>query len=102
MTITELKHSSTILKALGSFNRLQIVTLLLTGEKNVSELNKTVKISQPALSQSLSKLKLAGILGSRREARQIFYYLKEPKILRIIGVCKEIVVGDDGEIRKKA
>lgn len=94
MTTTELKHSALTLKALGSFYRLQIVTQLLAGEKNVSEINKTVKVSQPALSQHLSKLKRAGVLGCRREARQIFYYLKEPRIILILQQVHAIAAGE--------
>lgn len=86
----QIKKSSTILKALGNFYRLQIVTLLLEGEKNVSELNKTVRVSQPALSQHLSKLRREGVLGARRDQRQIFYYINNPHIVRILGVVAEM------------
>lgn len=85
-----LKKSSQILKVLGNFYRLQIVTLLLNGEKNVSELNRSVKVSQPALSQHLSKLRREGILGARREQRQIFYYLTNPHVIRVLGVVAEV------------
>ena len=85
-----LKKASQALKVLGNFYRLQIVTLLLNGEKNVSELNKSVKVSQPALSQHLSKLRREGILGARREQRQIFYYLNNPHVIRVLGVVAEM------------
>ena len=58
-----LKKASQSLKVLGNFYRLQIVTLLSMARKNVSELNKSVKVSQPALSQHLSKLRRDGIFG---------------------------------------
>lgn len=85
------KKASQILKVLGNFYRLHIVTLLLNGEKNVSELNQSVKVSQPALSQHLSKLRREGILGSRREQRQIFYYINNPHVIRVLGVLSEAV-----------
>lgn len=84
------KKSSQALRVLGNFYRLQIVSLLLHGEKNVSELNKSVKVSQPALSQHLSKLRREGILGARREQRQIFYYLTNPHVVRVLGVVAEM------------
>ena len=85
-----LKKASQALKVLGNFYRLQIVTLLLNGEKNVSELNKSVKVSQPALSQHLSKLRREGILGARREQLQIYYYLNNPHVIRVLGVVAEM------------
>lgn len=84
-----LKKATEILKVLGNYYRGQIVTLLLNGEKNVSELNKFVKVSQPALSQHLSKLRTKGIVNCRRQQRQIYYYIANPGVLRIMGIVAE-------------
>lgn len=78
-----------VCKAIGNQYRFQIVELLLDGEKNVTTLNKSVKVSQPALSQHLSKLRREGLLGHRREQRQIFYYIKNPTIIRLVAIAKE-------------
>lgn len=98
----QLKSSSQILKVLGNFYRLQIVTLLLNGEKNVSDLNQSVKVSQPALSQHLSKLRSVGILGARREQRQIYYYITNPHLIRLLGVMNEMSSDGGAEPLKKA
>lgn len=84
-----LKKASQTLKVLGNYYRLQIVTLLLNGEKNVSDINKSVNVSQPALSQHLSRLRRDGVLGARREQRQIFYYLNNPHVIRLLAVAAE-------------
>ena len=84
------KRSAQILKVLGNPYRLNIVVLLLTGEKNVTELNKSIKVSQPALSQHLSKLRAEGLLGARRDQRQIFYYLRSPHMERLLGIMSDI------------
>lgn len=97
-----LKKASQSLKVLGNYYRLQIVTLLLNGEKNVSELNKSVKVSQPALSQHLSKLRRDGILGARREQRQIFYYLNNPHVIRVLGVVAEMTSAEAAPQKKVA
>lgn len=91
------KKASQILKVLGNYYRLHIVTLLLSGEKNVSELNQSVKVSQPALSQHLSKLRREGVLGSRREQRQIFYFIANPHVIRVLGVLAEAVNGGQND-----
>lgn len=97
-----LKKASQSLKVLGNFYRLQIVTLLLNGEKNVSEINKNVNVSQPALSQHLSKLRRDGILGARREQRQIFYYLSNPHVIRVLGVVAEMSNPANTQLKKVA
>jgi len=101
-----LRRASQALKVLGNVYRLQIVTLLLNGEKNVSELNQSVKISQPALSQHLSKLRREGILRGRHEQRQIFYYLTNPHVIRLLGVAGEMTtnaeLGANENIKKSA
>src|ERR1700753_2681079 len=90
-----LKRASQSLKVLGNFYRLQIVTLLLNGEKNVSELNQSVKVRQPALSQHLSKLRREGVVGARRQQRQIFYYINNPHVIRVLGVGGEMPASMD-------
>lgn len=95
------KKASQILKVLGNYYRLHIVTLLLNGEKNVSELNQSVKVSQPALSQHLSKLRREGVLGSRREQRQIFYFIANPHVIRVLGVLAEAVNNGNADGGKK-
>ncbi len=84
-----LRSSAQILKALGNYYRLQIVYLLLNGEKNVSELNKTVKVSQPALSQHLAKLRRVGVVAFRRDSRELFYYISNPHVIRLVGTAAE-------------
>ena len=93
----QLKKASQILKVLGNFYRLQIVCLLLNGEKNVSELNRSVKVSQPALSQHLGKLRREGVVSARRQQRQIFYYITNPHVIRILGVVSEAVNNPDAK-----
>lgn len=90
---TRLNESAQLLKVLGNSYRLHIVRLLFSGEKNVTELNREVKVSQPALSQHLSKLRKEGVVDCRRDQRQIYYYLKNPHIVRIVGVVDEAVAG---------
>ena len=97
--MSQLKKSSQILKALGNFYRLQIVSLLLSGEKNVSELNEHVKVSQPALSQHLARLRREGIVGARRQQRQIFYHIANSQVTRVLSTVADMAAVDP---KKKA
>ncbi|APH56678.1 Transcriptional regulator, ArsR family [Granulibacter bethesdensis] len=57
--------------------RLLILSMLLQGEHNVGEIEAATTIVQPGLSQQLSALRQAGIVSTRREARQVFYRLTD-------------------------
>lgn len=96
-----IKKSSQMLKAMGNVCRMQIIIALLEGEKNVSQLNQHIKVSQPALSQHLSKLRREGILGARREQRQIYYYISNPQVPPLVEML-ERVISHVGDARKRA
>ena len=52
--------------------RLRILSSLCHGEKNVSQLLAEIPTTQPNMSQHLSTLYRAGVLGKRRDATQIY------------------------------
>lgn len=90
MSPTEIENATKILKSLASESRLQIVSLLLAGEQNVSVIHKTVGGSQPSISQHLSKLRRSGVVSARREQRHIYYYLSNAHIVRVLGIMLEM------------
>ncbi|MGV9962626.1 ArsR/SmtB family transcription factor [Streptomyces olivaceus] len=64
--------------------RLHIVWLLAHGERDVSALAEQVGGALPAVSQHLSKLKLAGLVRSRREGRRQVYYVGDPGVVAVV------------------
>lgn len=62
-------------KALGDQTCLQVVSLLMEGERNVSELASLLDLKEPTVSQHLSKLRPIGILTLRLDNNQRFYKL---------------------------
>ena len=75
---------SRLLKALANQKRLQILYLLMEGEKNVGELERQVDLSQSALSQHLARLRADGIVQTRRDAQTIYYSLICPHTRTLI------------------
>lgn len=73
-----------LLKALANQKRLQILCLLMEGEKNVGELEKQVGLSQSALSQHLARLRTDHIVKTRRDAQTIYYSLQCDKAKSLI------------------
>ena len=61
-----MKETLKILKAMSDRTRLEILTLLLEGEKCVCQIHPKVSRTQSTVSIQLGKLEKAGILASRR------------------------------------
>ena len=66
-------EASSVLKAMASETRLQILCALSDGEKPVNMLADMTRQSASAVSQHLSKLRAAGLVESRRDAQTIYY-----------------------------
>lgn len=64
--------------------RLKLLWLLLHHESNVTTLAATVGASAPAVSQHLSKLRLAGLVESRREGTFIYYSATSAHVRRLL------------------
>ena len=60
--------------------RLMILSFLLEGEQSVGAIDAATGVGQPALSQQLAELRHAGLLASRRAARQVYYRLADPTV----------------------
>lgn len=73
-----------ILKSLANKDRLLILTLLLSEELNVSEIEEKSQIQQPTLSQQLMILRKNDVVKTRRAGKQIFYSIKDQRFVDII------------------
>jgi DNA-binding transcriptional ArsR family regulator len=69
---------------------LHIIYLLAGGEQSVQELEKQVQASQSSVSQHLNLLKDKDIVESRRAAQQVFYRLKDPRVLQLTALTREM------------
>ena len=79
------------LKALAHPVRLKIVQALAGVERNVGEIDAVAEIGQPSLSQQLAVLRAAGLVQTRREAKQVFYRLDEQRIEAIGGTIGSLL-----------
>ncbi|MGW2599340.1 ArsR/SmtB family transcription factor [Streptomyces klenkii] len=69
---------------LASPARLHLVWALAQGESDVTALAERVGGALPAISQHLAKLKLAGLVRSRREGRRMVYLVDDPHVVTIV------------------
>ena len=79
-----------ILKLLANKQRLLILCALAEAPKNVGTVKECVPdISESALSQHLSHLRLAGVLESEKSGMNVIYRIKDEKILNVLITLKE-------------
>ncbi|MFD4093922.1 ArsR/SmtB family transcription factor [Streptomyces albidoflavus] len=79
-----LAAAATTFGLLSSAARLHIVWALAEGESDVSGLAQRVGGALPAVSQHLTKLKLAGLVRSRREGRRQVYFVDDPDVVTVV------------------
>src|SRR5437764_15158816 len=58
---------------LSDKTRLNILLLLSSGERNVSNLCQALNLPQPTVSHHLGLLRMNNVIGSRRSGKQVFY-----------------------------
>ena len=64
-------------------NRRAILSLLLTAERSVGEMEKALKLSQPSVSKHLRVLKDAGFVESRIDAQKRVYSLRPEPLMEL-------------------
>lgn len=72
---TALDQAAESLKFLGDRNRLRIVSALAVAETCVCDLIDELGLPQPLVSYHLRKLREAGLVRARRDARWVYYSL---------------------------
>jgi DNA-binding transcriptional ArsR family regulator len=71
-------------KGVGNASRYRIIEALFKGPRTVGQLVKTVKQSQPAVSQHLKTLKGCGLVTDERQGQEIFYSLNTEYVLTLL------------------
>jgi DNA-binding transcriptional ArsR family regulator len=86
-----LEKAANMLKAIAHPVRILIVQYLEDGKKRtVTEIHKRLGIEQATASHHLVILKDRGVLSSKREGKNTWYYLKHPNlknVLSSVGDC---------------
>ncbi|MFJ3623490.1 ArsR/SmtB family transcription factor [Streptomyces iakyrus] len=86
---------------LASPARLHIVWALARGESDVTGLAERVGGALPAVSQHLTKLKLAGLVRSRREGRRQVYYVDDPDIVEVVHLLVDRLSDRAAPVRRR-
>jgi ArsR family transcriptional regulator, virulence genes transcriptional regulator len=81
-----------LLKALAHPRRLEIVHLLRDQELPVTDIHTMLDLPQANISQHLMNLREAEIVQTRRDGKQIFYRLADPKIVEACDLIREYLI----------
>jgi DNA-binding transcriptional ArsR family regulator len=84
LMIRNSQAASEFLKALANESRLVILCLLADGEKSVGELENILGQKQSTVSQQLARLRLDGLVTTRREGKSVIYSLASDDVRTIL------------------
>ena len=79
-----LQRAAAMFRALGDPARLQLIELLVSGERCVSSLAGFTKQEMSTISQRLKILRQERLVESRRDGKQIFYALADHHVYELV------------------
>jgi ArsR family transcriptional regulator len=85
--ITKAAHC---IKAMSHPIRLKILCYLGSRSVSVQEIVEQVGTSQSNISQHLSILREKNILGSKKEANRVFYFIDDDRMLKLIKMMRDV------------
>lgn len=83
------EKAAELFRVMSAPMRLRIISALCNGEKNVGELLAVIDTTQPNMSQHLSTLYQAGVIGKRRDGVQIYYRIINEQA---VAICRTVCV----------
>ncbi|EDU60252.1 transcriptional regulator, ArsR family [Providencia stuartii ATCC 25827] len=83
-------QTSSLLKTLGNPDRLLLLCQLTQGEACVSDLETSLGIQQPTLSQQLTVLRHEGLVTTRREGKRIYYAIADEKLFTLLNTLYQL------------
>jgi DNA-binding transcriptional ArsR family regulator len=90
------RDAAEFLKALAHESRLLILCLLSEGEKSVTELEELLARRQSTISQQLARLRLEGLVSSRRDGKSIYYSLANDDVRTILTAIHKVFCSEPG------
>ena len=91
MEMNELRvFKSEFFRALAHPVRIRILETLVAGERSVQELQETLGVDQPIVSQQLAVLRNRNIVATRKEGSSVRYALRDPAVCDLLDTARQI------------
>jgi DNA-binding transcriptional ArsR family regulator len=98
------RFKSEFFRALAHPIRIEILEVLLDGERSVQALQDILKVDQPVVSQQLAVLRAKNIVEGRKDGTSVRYFVRDPLIGELLAVARRIfnnhLVGTQGLLRE--
>lgn len=93
LDIDRVEKIAFVLKTVAHPMRVGIIDLLSQNEKmSVNDITAYLGLEQSLTSHHLANLKMKGVLGSKREGKNIFYFLKMKEVIEIVRILENVNV----------
>lgn len=83
-------EAAELLKLLANPTRLMVLCALVTREHTAGELEELARLSQPAMSQHLARLRHHELVDTRKDGARVYYSLKHPGVKQIVSTMHGI------------
>jgi len=80
----DLEQVSKIFKTLSEPIRVQLILLLIPGERSVASLVEALEQPQSTISRHLGVLRGAAVVKSRRKATHVYYHLADAHVAQLL------------------
>lgn len=101
MVQENVKMTARRLNAMAHPKRLEIIAILRDKEISVQHISEALKLPQSSTSLHLNLLQDWKILDSRREGNQVFYRVRDKKILKLIDLIQALFCPPQKQGRQK-
>lgn len=78
------RKATDFLKAIAHEGRLMILCRLSEGECSVAEIESLLGARQAAVSQQLARLRIEGLVDTRREGKSIYYFIADERAKQLV------------------
>ncbi len=86
----DVERAARCLKAMSHPLRLKILCVLGSNAVNVQDIVEQVGTSQSNISQHLAILREKGILGYKKEANRVYYFIDDQRMLQLIRMMRDV------------
>lgn len=76
-------HVAELFRAFSDTSRVRILSAILDQEMNVSTLAEMVGVTESAISHHMRGLRQMRLVKSRRDGKEVFYFLDDPHIIAL-------------------
>ncbi|MEV7580300.1 ArsR/SmtB family transcription factor [Streptomyces erythrochromogenes] len=93
-----LEVAAAVLALLADRTRLALMERLGRGEADVTTLTEACGAARPSVSQHLAKLRLAGLVTTRKDGRRVVYALRHGHLRRLVDEAMNVADHEIGSL----